>query len=197
MLPPAPGTIRRRLRICCTAASTCSLAPAGPPIHPDELTSPQWSATSLRIASLPSIRTFAAMAGAPPGWSSIRDISARSPCDRARKRAAPAAANTATATSSHGRRKIAGAIPEPALVWCTGVVTGNCLRIRLQIRAKAANGSEGWDSAAHVPVRRCVRPPYSFGPIPKDFILRYRLLRSSPSSSAARVTLPRVSSSFL
>ena len=38
---------------------------------------------------------------------------------------------------------------------------------------------------------------YSFGPIPNVFILRYRLLRSSPSSSAVRVTFQLVSSSFL
>ena len=38
---------------------------------------------------------------------------------------------------------------------------------------------------------------YSFGAIPSAFILRYRWLRSRPSSSAARVTLPLASSSFL
>src|SRR6478609_1947344 len=38
--------------------------------------------------------------------------------------------------------------------------------------------------------------PYSFTAIPKVFILRYRWLRSSPSTSAARVTLPWFSSSF-
>ena len=44
---------------------------------------------------------------------------------------------------------------------------------------------------------KTVKHPYSFGPIPSVFILRYRLLRSSPSNSAVRVTFPLVSSSFL
>ena len=38
---------------------------------------------------------------------------------------------------------------------------------------------------------------YSFAAMPRAFILRYRWLRSSPSMSAARVTLPLASSSFL
>ena len=39
-------------------------------------------------------------------------------------------------------------------------------------------------------------PLYSFGPIPSVFIFRYKLLRSNPSNSAVRVTLPLVSPSF-
>jgi hypothetical protein len=39
--------------------------------------------------------------------------------------------------------------------------------------------------------------PYSRTLIPSAFILRYRWLRSSPSSSAARLTLLRASSTFL
>src|ERR1022692_3321700 len=45
-------------------------------------------------------------------------------------------------------------------------------------------------------VRSTGPPPYSFGPIPSVFIFRYKLLRSNPSNSAVRVTLPLVSSSF-
>jgi hypothetical protein len=40
-------------------------------------------------------------------------------------------------------------------------------------------------------------PHHSFAAIPRAFILRYRCERSSPSMSAARVTLPLASSSFL
>ncbi len=38
--------------------------------------------------------------------------------------------------------------------------------------------------------------PYSFTAIPSAFILRYMWLRSSPSASAVRLTLPWFSSSF-